>query len=346
MAQTRSARGSPESSWLAARRCLAILRRLQQEPAKKQALLTAVYAAEGHEAYGFATGAALDKRFERDKYRLREYLRVSIRYNRPAGGYVIEQAERPLLNLPDEDIATLALLADTFQADSPHAADVHQLIERLTSWLPEERQGLFKRAAGQQPTADLRLRDSEEIAADVWEAVVEAWQAKQELRFDYRSSQHEDGVLREHHVQPWDLDFTDRGHWRLRGYCLFNDGPYGPWCPNDYIPYRLSRIVAGSAKMLPRKLPGVRPRGKPRLVVFELSPQIARFGVSVRKEMSGEPKVQEMDGGWARVEGQTLDVFELARNLLYYGSNCRVLGGRELLDEMRELVSSLAEIYR
>jgi hypothetical protein len=89
----------------------------------------------------------------------------------------------------------------------------------------------------------------------------------------------------------------------------------------------------------------VRPRGKPRLVVFELSPQIARFGVSVRKEMRGEPRVQEVDGGWMRVEGETLDVFELARNLLYYGANCRVLGGRELLREIKSLVVSLADLY-
>lgn len=338
--------GSAESSWLAARRCLAILLRLQQGPARKQELLDAVYRFAGEEAYGRTTGKALRRRFEEDKLRLEDRLQVKIRYSREEKGYVIEWRERPLLNLPSADIETLAFLADTFQPDSPHTAEVHQLIDRLVSWLPAEGQKLFRRLEGQQPTADLRLRDSETIARDVWEAVLEAWQAKQELQFDYMSSQHEDGQERQHHVQPWDLDFSDRGHWRLRGFCLFNDGPYGPWEPKDYINYRLSRIVPGSAVVLPKKLPGVRPRGRLRDVIFELSPTIARFGVSQRKELVGEPKVMVLDGGWVRVEGQTYDVFDLARNLLYYGAHCRVLGGKELHQEMATLVAGLAEIYQ
>jgi hypothetical protein len=45
------------------------------------------------------------------------------------------------------------------------------------------------------------------------------------------------------------------------------------------------------------------------------------------------------------VEGRTLDVFDLARNLLYYGPHCRVLGGPELLAEIRGLVRGLGELY-
>ena len=55
--------------------------------------------------------------------------------------------------------------------------------------------------------------------------------------------------------------------------------------------------------------------------------------------------VKAAAGGWVRVEGRTLDVFDLARNLLYYGANCRVLGGPELLAEMRTLARELGEIY-
>lgn len=53
-----------------------------------------------------------------------------------------------------------------------------------------------------------------------------------------------------------------------------------------------------------------------------------------------------LDEGWVRVEGETHDVFHLARNLLYYGGNCRVLGGPELLKEMRQLVKNLGELYK
>jgi predicted DNA-binding transcriptional regulator YafY len=318
---------------------------LQQGPARKQELLAAVYRLAGDEAYGRTTGQALQRRFEEDKLRLQRYLQVKIHYSRADKGYVIEWRERPLLNLPGPDIETLAFLADTFQPDSPHAPEVHQLIDRLVDWLPDDGRQLFRRLEGQQPTPDLRLRDSETIALDVWETVLEAWQARQELQFDYLSGQHEDGQKRQHCVQPWDLDFTDRGHWRLRGFCLFNDGPYGPWEPKDYINYRVSRIVPGSARLLSKKLSGVRPPGRPRDVIIELSPTIARFGVSQRKELIGQPRVTPLDEGWVRVEGRTYDVFDLARNLLYYGANCRVLGGQQLLAEMQELVKALAKLY-
>jgi predicted DNA-binding transcriptional regulator YafY len=339
-------KGKADSSWPVARRCLAILLRLQQGTAKKHELLTTVYQMEGEEAYGRTTGTALDKRFRSDLSRLETHFQIKVRYSKIERGYVIDWRERPLLNLPDPEIQTLAFLADTFQPDSPHALEVQQLIDRLVDWLPAERQQLFHKAAGHQPIADLRLRDSEPIAPDVWDAIQAVWQAKQEVQFDYLSTRNETGIPRQHHIQPWDLYFTDRRHWRLRGYCLFSDGPDGPWQPNDYVNYRVSRIQAGSVRQLSRKLPAIRPHGRPRDVIFELSPTIARFGVSQQKELIGEPKVTVLDGGWVCVTSKTYDVFELARNLLYYGANCRVLGGKELLEEMKGLVEGLVEIYQ
>lgn len=335
-------RGSSESSWVAARRCLALVNRLQQGAAAKEDLLATIYRAEDPDA----AESALNGRFENDKLRLWENLQVRIRYDKSVKGYRLTEWERPLLNLSDTQIETMAFLADTFQPDSPRAAEVHQLLDRLVSWLPQERQRLFRRVSGQLPTADLRQRDSEEIAPDVWEKTLQGWQARQEMQFDYRSSQHDDGIPRQHHIQPWELYFSERGHWHLRGYCLFNDGPNGPWHPNDYINYRLSRIVPGSVEILPRKLPGVRPNGRPREALFELAPAVARFGVSERRELIAPPKLTELDEGWVRVAGKTYDVFGLARNLLYYGRHCRVLGGPELLREMRQLVKGLGEMYQ
>lgn len=335
-----------ESPWHVARRCLAMLRRIQQGPATKQELLTAVYAAEGEEAYDLASDKNLDDRFDNDKRRLWQKLRVKIRYDKKVKGYVITEMERPLLDLPDSHLQTLAFLADTFQPDSPNAPQVQQLVDTLLSWLSGDRRRIYEKARGLLPDVELRLRDSEEIAPDVWAAVLQAHNARQQLQFDYRSSRHDDGIKREHIVEPWYFYFSDRGHWRLRAYCLFNDGPHGPWHPNDYINYRVSRIVPGSARVLPQKLGPYPPRARPYQVIYELAPEIARFGVSRRPELTGEPRITTMDEGWVRVEGQTHDLFELARNLLYYGPRCKVLGGRELRDEMRQLVSGLAEMYQ
>lgn len=331
-----------ESRWLAIRRCLAMALRLQRGPAGKAELLAAVYAAEGREAYGLATGRALNRRFEGDKRRLREHLKLDVRYDAAAGGYVIRRADRPLIDLADDDLVTLAWLADTFGPHSPRAEDVGRLIDRLAGRLPDERRERFQRLAGTLPTADLRLRDDEPIPADAWQVVVAA-KGRQEITFDYRT--HE-GILERHQLQPWDVHFTDRGHWRLLGYCLVCDSEAGREEPRDYRHYRLSRIVGGTARVLPRVLPPVRPRGRPRRVVFEMSPRIARFGISARRELLDEPTISPAADGWLRVEGQTLDVFDLARNLLYYGAHCRVLGGPELLAEVRGLVGALEELYQ
>lgn len=86
-------RGSSESSWVAARRCLALVNRLQQGAAAKEELLATIYRAEDPEA----AESALNGRFENDKLRLWENLQVRIRYDKSVKGYRLTEWERPLL---------------------------------------------------------------------------------------------------------------------------------------------------------------------------------------------------------------------------------------------------------
>lgn len=336
---------SKNSSWHAIRRCLVIVRQLQQGHATKQTLLDAVYRALGQDAYDDVQGENLDRRFEQDKRRLREELGITVKYV-VSLGYMLDEWEYPLLNLADEQLRTLAFLADTFQPASPHAPNVQQLVDTLLSWVSEDRQRVYSRARGILPDVDLRLRDHDNITPDVWEAVQYAYHYRQQLEFDYLSIQQTDGIPRQHIVEPWNFYFSERGHYRIDGYCLFNDGPKGSWHPNRYFNYRLGSMVPNSVRVLPTKLPPTPRAQRPYEVIYELAPQIARFGVSRRDELLGEPIVMTLDEGWVRVEGETHDVFHLARNLLYYGGNCRVLGGPELLKEMRQLVKNLGELYQ
>ena len=146
-----SKKGS-ESTWHVARRCLAMLRRVQQGPATKRELLAAVYASEGEEAYDRVTGENLTKRFDNDKLRLWDRLHIRIRYDKRVKGYVIAEIERPLLDLPDSHLETLAFLADTFQPDSPNAPQVQQLVDSLLSWLSGDRRTSTRRRAACCPT--------------------------------------------------------------------------------------------------------------------------------------------------------------------------------------------------
>jgi predicted DNA-binding transcriptional regulator YafY len=337
---------TPEAHWFVLARCLVLLRRMQRGPAKKRVLMSHVQQVLGDEAYGDVSSSRANKRFENDKYRLRDRLGVDLAYSSEAGGYVIRDTERPLLDIADQHLETLAFLADTFQPGSPHATQVQALIETLIRWLGPERRRIYERLRGIAPDLELRLRDSDEIAPDVWEAVQEAYNAKQQLQFDYISSRYEDGLPRQNIVEPWGFYFdTARGHYYLRGYCLWRDGPNGITEPRAYRNYRLGRIQAGSAQVLPTKLPPL-PRASRRYdVVYELSPEIARLGVSRQPGLVGEQQAEPAEAGWTRVIGQAEDLFLLSRNLLYYGANCRVLGGPELLREIQQLVSGLAEVY-
>ena len=338
--------GKRESTWHVVRRCLAMLRRVQRGPARKWELMAAVRTAEGEDAYGYASGKALDKKYEADLRRIRRNLEVDIRYDAGAGGYIIRSLERPLLDLPDAELQTLAFLAETFKPETPHAPEVRRLIDTLLPWLALERRRVVVRAR-RSLDVDLRRRDSDAIAPDVMAAVQEAYDARQQLQFDYLAASREDGIPRQHTVEPWDYYFdTERGHYYLRGFCLFSDGPDGPQQPNRYFRYRLGRIQPGSAKVLPRKLPPTPRKARPYDAIYELAPEITRFGASRQRALIAEPELTTMNGGWVRVEGRTDDIFRLSRDLLYYGPNCRVLGGRELLREMRELVAGLAEIYQ
>ena len=130
----KAKRGSPESSWLAARRCLALINRLQQGVATKQELLATIYRAEDP----IATPSALNGRFENDKIRLWENLQIHVRYDKVVKGYRLVEWERPLLNLSDTQIETLAFLADTI-AEIEDPVIAQDITGRLDAWLQRRR---------------------------------------------------------------------------------------------------------------------------------------------------------------------------------------------------------------
>lgn len=138
-------RGRRESDWLVARRCLAVVRRAQRGPADWRALLEAVLAQEGDEAYGSGPEGTRRLRLEKDLERIRGHLGVDLYYDRELGGYAIREAGLPLLDLPDEDLATIAWLAETFTPESPQHDAVQALLARLRRALPAERRAEIER---------------------------------------------------------------------------------------------------------------------------------------------------------------------------------------------------------
>jgi hypothetical protein len=94
---------------------------------------------KGPEAYGEAQGAALYKSFHRDLDRIRQSLSIKLGADRGSGEYFIHDLDLPLLDLPNEDLATIAWLQQTFTPTSPHHQAVWSLLERLRFYLAPER---------------------------------------------------------------------------------------------------------------------------------------------------------------------------------------------------------------
>lgn len=86
--RTPTIRGKADSSWLVARRCLALVNRLMAGVATKAELMDTVQAEFPEEPY-----LANPKRFENDKSRLREKLGVVVRYSKEENGYVLVGSE-------------------------------------------------------------------------------------------------------------------------------------------------------------------------------------------------------------------------------------------------------------
>ncbi len=332
-------RGARESHWLVMRRCLTIIRRLQRGPATRDELIQAVLD-DDPDAYGGVTKKALLKRLERDIWHIRYSLYIDLRFSRSEGQYFLGEIEVPLLDLPDEALGTIEWLEKSFSdGDLPHHRAVHSLLDRLRKFLGPARSRDIGRQNG-FPDLDLRSRDNDDIPERVWEGLRKAIDEGLEIEFKYASAYSD--APRRHRVYPYKIYFH-RGHYYLHGYCLHVIRPDGRRVDRRrYIPYRLGRIL--ELNVLPNKLPPEPPKARKYKVIYKLAPQIARGGVS-RLPYIEVLDVERHKDGSVTVHGETDNIFWAVRELLHYGPNCKVLGGPEILGQIREIVREMARQY-
>jgi predicted DNA-binding transcriptional regulator YafY len=327
------------------RRCMSIIRCAQRGPASREELIQAMLRAENPDDDGDPEDErALQARLEKDLQRIRERLLIDLYFDPQAGGYVIEDTWLPLLDLPDEDLATIAWLEQTFGHETPKHDEVHAFLGRLRLYLDPERVRLIEEARTALEM-DLRQRDEDEIQPGVYTDLTKAFVSRRQVELVYLSPQYEDGQLRRHIVEPYEPYYFDatRGHYYLRAYCRRVEGPEGVERPHTYYTYRLGRIQA--LRVLPKKLSPIAPRPPRYEVVYRLAPEIARLGVTRHPEIEVQ-EVERREDGSAVVRGETESVFWTVRRLLHYGAKCEVLGGPEVRWEMRKVVGEMGELYR
>lgn len=237
------------------------------------------------------------------------------------------------LALNQSQLSAFCVLLDTFAATSiPHSAEVQAFLKYLSELLPPEQQKTIKTqhrpfSINLRETSDYRQADAATISV-----IEKAIRLGQQLEFCYISPR--DGKERSHTIEPHPLVF-EKGHVYLKGWSII-------W--HQELPYRLDKIVAGSARLLPTRIAPVRPVGITHCLRYWLSPVIGRQGVS--QHFAGQ-QVEHHPDGSATITATipTNALFEARRLLLSYGQNCRVIEPPQLVTEIRETVTSLYQIY-
>ncbi len=326
------------------RRCLAMLRRLQRGPATKEELIQAVFDALDAEVYGNATGRPLDKRFERDKRKIREIFVAEIRYRRSTGTYKLVDAWEPLMDLPDVSLRAMAFLQETFTPDAPGYELVQNFLATLISYLSPERRGDLDR---QRTALEVTWgrRDEDEIDPAVERGLRKALLERRCVAFDYASPYYDEDTTHRHVVDPW-LRYFDstRGHFYLRAYCRqVTDASGETHLRHGYRHYRLGRIH--NLRVLPEKLPPFPPTARTYPLIYCLAPVIARRGDVTRHPEITILDTEPQDDGSILVHAETENVWWAIRSLLHYGASCEVLGGPEARFEMEKVVQGMSKLY-
>lgn len=328
-----------QSQWIVFERCLALLRRLMRGTAKTDELLRIV---EQHaDDDQSTTASSVEKRFEKDRERLKEFFGVQLRYDRSERAYRLLAMDCALIDLSPEAVRGLAFLQATFADETtPMQRQINTLIQTLTMALSTERRREIERERG-LIELDLRKRDSDTIDDAIWDKVGQAVREHRELEFEYYSPQQEDEKPRTHCVESQRLFFDRmRAHYYVEAYCIEHRGPKGNFPDGTMHRYRLGRI--SNPVLLPRKfVPGVHVPRKHDLI-YELSPKVARYGIT--EHFSGSEVDYRSDGS-AVVRAKSTDLFWDIRALLHYGANFRILGGEEALKEIKEIVVAMHKQY-
>ncbi len=271
------------------------------------------------------------EQFHRDRKALLA-IGCQLRYDRLTKCYIWHNSPFGLALNPGQ-LETLILLLDTFEDSRVlHSARIQALLHYFTNLLPPDQQKSLK--AQRRPfsinlheTTDYTQADPINIGE-----IEKAIRRGQQLEFSYVTPR--DGQERRHRIEPRPLVF-ERGHVYLKGWSL-------DW--DTELPFRLDKLVAGSARMLPTRIAPVRPSAAPFLLEYWLSPVIARQGVS--QHFPGQ-EVEHYPDGSATVRANltNLDLFEARRLLLSYGANCRVSSPPQLVEQLREIAKSLYQFY-
>lgn len=241
----------------------------------------------------------------------------------------------PTLRLSEEAFDTLCLLATHVSGGKGIPGGV-ELFAQLATALPEQLRDPFERACRGEREASEAIRMEPGIAGEQVDVAL--------LR-----------LLRRAHQQRHLVDFSYWPRGAVAGKetahlgdevieILIGDHAYvAVWCEQAQreLDMRLDRFVAGSLRLSP-----VLARGKRQwrgvMVSYRLSPKLAQGEISERLE--GQ-QVERQEDGSAIVSGRARSIFWARQILLRYGEEAIALSPPDLVEQMRQTVERMAQIY-
>ncbi len=336
---TRQGGGTKRSSWLTFKRCMLIVRLLQRAPRTKTALIEAVRAELGEEAYTSAAESA----FKHDLDALKREYGCEIVFDRSSNCYALKDlGELSLLDLPDTSLEALAFLQSTFQrgSDMPEHANIPELLDRVLHALPPLRQEQHQRGG-----SDFRLRLTAIAPSKVDDTLLamikRAIRQRREIQFLYRGGE-TDGEPRMHRVAPYQVYYRAESHAYLDATVL-EVTPPGHAQRYAAVDFRIDRIVPGTLQVLNTVLPKERIVPPTHTIRYRLVPAVA-----ARRDVAAyfpDTQFTYHDDGSATVTATVTNLWQARQILLRYGTGCVVDEPPELVEKFREAANGLAEIY-
>ncbi len=321
-------RGKRESEWMVLQRCLAILQRLRKGVADKGELIQAVEKISPN-SYP-ASPTARREAFKRDLHKLREYLKVQIKYKQ--GKYELVSAGPFFsLTLSPESLKAMMTLALTFD-ESSDRANIREFLQEISDFLVEEQRISLKKPTSIIKYNILQRIDPNHIPERVWKAVNKAIEKQRELEFNYLSPRYQDGPRR-FRIAPLRIDYQG-GHFYLFGYVLSSK-----MVMDEYRRFRLGYIQDDEyLKVLPTMIKRSF-RQPPRYEVhYRLLPPLSRGNIS---QHFAEMQITPLEDGSVEIRAVTDDLFNAERILLSYGQYCIVLGGQELQRRIHQAIEGM-----
>lgn len=303
-------------------RLRALLDALREGPLRRPELLERL----GGDVYPRTASAR--RMIDRDIERLRSLGIIIERNNRTRPPIYTLRGGAPVFD--EAELRMLALIRDTFGERHPQSAQVHALLERLTSTLSESEQRVYTRRQVRrvplQPAIDYTPY------AGLIARLEAAISQKQTLTFRYRAGGKSRPTLHRE-VEPYEIEYYER-HFYLVGYT---------YTGRQVLDFRIDRILDDEAF---DTVPGgswSHQRRRAILFRYRLAARLAQNGISQRFEQ--QRVIENLPNGDVIIEAEGRSAFFIRRTLLKYADNAELLWPEWLRAEMVDEVRKLAAVY-